>query len=177
MSEAHQNAVGHSGNGILLVNYQRHPIQPGGETARTGHKATHADDAMWADGANDRKGLAKSAHQPERRHQQSQATLAPQPRDLDQRQWYVGFADQSLFHTTTRTQPENLMPLVLQLSRRCQGRENIATGATSHHQKATFISHKPHLPWPLVYGSFRWPVFRGPASPSPPVPAHQCRQR
>src|SRR5690554_4143238 len=93
---------------------------------------------------------------------------------MNQRQRDIRLANQPFFHTALCTQPEHLVASVLQRTGGSQRGEYVATGATSHHQKTTGLTHTQHLPPP-----FSWFV---PNSFAPyqavqfqPLPARRCQ--
>ncbi|MNE46629.1 hypothetical protein D3C80_1409780 [compost metagenome] len=144
--EWHQQPIGGTGTGVLLVDHQRHAAQPRGHTAGAGHVAAKAQHADRLELANDASRLQHGLDKGEWRLEQRQFAFAAQAADLDQVQWQASLWHQLVLDATRGAQPVHGKTTRLELTGAGQGREYVAPGAASHDQYILAVSGHDSAP-------------------------------
>ncbi|MCY1426460.1 hypothetical protein D9M71_422810 [compost metagenome] len=147
--EGRQATVGGTGHGILLVDDQRHPGQPGGDAAGAGNEAAHAQHTHRLQLAQHPARLPQRLDDLQRRLEQGQRSLATQAADLDAVQQQAGLRHQLVFDAARRAQPMHGIAARLELAGAGQRREHVAPGAAGHDQDVTGHGAAPPRQNPL----------------------------
>ncbi|MNO72451.1 hypothetical protein D3C76_634010 [compost metagenome] len=132
--EWHQQPIGGTGPGVLLMDHQWHAAQPRGHAAGAGHIAAKAQDTYGLELANDAPCLQYGLDQRERRLEQRQLALAAQAADLNQMQWQTRLWHQLVLDATRGAQPVHAVTALLELTGAGQRREYVPPGAAGHDQ-------------------------------------------
>ncbi|MNZ80451.1 hypothetical protein D3C78_990840 [compost metagenome] len=145
-SQRHQQPIGGTGAGVLLVNHHGYAAQPGSDAPRTGHVTTKANHTHRLELTNDPPRLQHGLDQGERRLEQRQLAFATQASDLDQVQLQAGLGHQFVFDTARGAQPVHAVTARLEFTGAGQRREHVAPGAACHDQYALAVSGHDSAP-------------------------------
>ena len=129
-----QQLVGHAGCRVLLVQQQRNAGEPGGNTARTGGEAPHAEHHVGLDGLEHLAGLQHGFDDPVGRRQQPLDAVATHPLDVDEGDGVAMGGHQLGLHPVGGTEPVNGPALCLEAIGHGQPGEHMAPGTARHHQ-------------------------------------------
>ena len=134
LGKACQQLVGHAGRRVLLVQQQRNAGEPGGNTARTGGEAPHAEHHVGLDGLDHLAGLQHGFDDPVGRRQQPLDAVATHPLDVDEGDGVAMGGHQLGLHPVGGTEPVNGPALCLEAIGHGQPGEHMAPGTARHHQ-------------------------------------------
>ena len=132
--ESRQQAIGQSGDRILLVHDEWPAQQPGRDAARPGREAAGAEHDAGPVLAHGAQGLEQRDGEPERCDEQRRHALATQAADAQPLDRDALRGDQSRLDAALRAEPDDVVAAAAQHARRRERREHVPAGAARHDQ-------------------------------------------